>query len=125
MPVTRSVTHAAKQRSEVNEVKNTIPKTNAKDSYPSKSGKSQKLPQHHSLLEWISLKDSPNDVVPNSDQLFSTLQEMHQLKGCKAIARGRPRELSDIEWLMIGKKSESPDTRNLDVVLFPRCLTDS
>lgn len=119
MPVTRSATRAAKQRSEVNATQNPMPKTNAKHPYPSKS------PQHRSLLEWISLKDSSNDVVPNSERLFSTLQEIHQLKGCRAIARGRPRELRDIEWLMIGKKSKSPDPRKLDVVLFPRCLIHS
>jgi hypothetical protein len=54
------------------------------------------------LLEWISLKDTADGVVPESDRLFSLLQELGQQKGCQVVARGRPRELSDIEWLMIG-----------------------
>lgn len=112
MPVIRSVTRASemnaekttpkrasKQQNDLQAINNTTTKTNAKDPYPA-----ERPPQSRRLLEWISLKDSPNGVIPNSDELFATLQEIHQLNECIVIARGRPRELSEIEWLIIGKQ---------------------
>jgi hypothetical protein len=111
MPVTRSVTrasetnaentstkHAAKQQNDLHAINNTTTVTNAKDPFPA-----ERPPQSRRLLEWISLKDPPNGVIPNSDELFATLQEIHKLKECILIARGRPLQLSEIEWLIIGK----------------------
>lgn len=112
MPVTRSATRASqmnaektttkrasKQQNHLHAINNITTKTNAKDPYPRK-----RPPQNRRLLEWISLKDSPNGVIPDSDELFATLQEIHKLNECIVIARGRPRELSETEWLIIGKQ---------------------
>lgn len=124
MPVTRSATRAAELESE----KSNIAKPTAKEIQATtksstsatlgKSGKKRRIakhrepssdseyedqPQERSFLEWISLKDLPSGVIANSDEVFSILQEMQKLKGCTSIHRGRPYELSDIEWLMIGK----------------------
>jgi hypothetical protein len=112
MPVTQSVTrasemnaektttkHTSKQQNDLHAINSTTTKTNAKDPSPA-----ERPPQSRRLLEWISLKNPPNGVIPNSDELFATLQEIHKLKECIVIARGRPRELSEIEWLIIGKQ---------------------
>ncbi|KAH2525468.1 hypothetical protein KXW40_008790 [Aspergillus fumigatus] len=114
MPVTRSVTRASelnaekstikstsKQQNVLHGINNTSMKINAKD--PSAA---ETPPQSCRLIEWISLKDPPNGVVPNSDELFATLQEIHKLKECIIITRGRPRELSEIEWLIIEWRSK-------------------
>ncbi|GAQ47338.1 hypothetical protein AKAW_00172 [Aspergillus niger] len=91
---------ASKQQNDLQAINNTTTKTNAKDPYPA-----ERPPQSRRLLEWISLKDSPNGVIPNDDELFATLQEIHKLNECIVIARGRPRELSEIEWLIIEWRS--------------------
>ncbi|GFF24188.1 hypothetical protein IFM61606_09057 [Aspergillus udagawae] len=91
---------ASKQRHDLHAINNTTMKTNAKDPTPA-----ERPPQSRRSLEWISLKDPPNGVISNSDELFATLQEMHKLKECIVIARGRPRELSETEWLIIEWRS--------------------
>ncbi|GIJ83617.1 hypothetical protein Asppvi_002442 [Aspergillus pseudoviridinutans] len=128
MPVTRSVTcasemnaektttkHASKQQNDLHSISNTTTKTNAKDPSPA-----ERPPQSRRLLEWISLKDPPNGVIPNSDELFGTLQEIHKLKECIVIARGRPRELSEIEWLIIEWRSSRDREEFLTSALFLR-----
>lgn len=103
MPVTQSITlasemnaekttteRAAKQQNDLHAIRNTTTETNAKD--PSAA---ERPPQSRRLVEWISLKDPPNGVIPNSDELFATLQEIHKLKECIVIVGGRPRELSE------------------------------
>lgn len=57
------------------------------------------------LLEWILFKDPPNGLIPKSDELFTTLQEIQKPQECTSIARGCPHELRDVEWLIIGKQS--------------------
>jgi hypothetical protein len=94
-----TIKHASKQQIDLHAINNTTTKTNAKDPTPA-----ERPTQSRRLLEWISLKDPTNGVIPNSDELFATLQEIHKLKECIVIARGRPRELSKIEWLIIGKQ---------------------
>jgi hypothetical protein len=42
-------------------------------------------------------------ITPNSSGLFSLLQELNQQKGCQGVVRGRLRELSGIEWLIISR----------------------
>jgi hypothetical protein len=130
MPVTRSTTYAERRtrsnhaKADTTETKCTDAKyskpkttkskiTKAKAAQPSTlsttvgAGQSGTSLKHASrrvkLLEWLSLKDKADGVVPGSDKLFSLLRELGQQKGCKVVARGRPRELSDIEWLIIGK----------------------
>lgn len=71
-------------------------KTNPKDPIPAK------MPENRRILEWISLKDAPNGVIPNSDEIFAILQEIQKLQECTGVARGRPQELRNIEWLIIG-----------------------
>lgn len=58
-------------------VNNTITKTNGKYSYPAKI-------QHQRcrLLEWILFKDPPNGLIPKSDELFTTLQEIQKPQEC-------------------------------------------
>lgn len=112
MPVTRSVTRASELNAEKSTIKSTSKQQNVLHGINSTSMKinakdpsaAETPPQSCRLIEWISLKDPPNGVVPNSDELFATLQEIHKLKECIIIARGRPRELSEIEWLIIGKQ---------------------
>lgn len=59
--------------------------------------------QRDRLLEWLSLKDTADGATFDGGKLFCLLQELYQQKGCQFVARGRPRELSGIEWLIIGK----------------------
>ncbi|KAJ5699216.1 hypothetical protein N7536_002229 [Penicillium majusculum] len=59
------------------------------------------MPENRRILEWISLKDAPNGVIPNSDEIFAVLQEIQKLQECTGVARGRPQELRNIEWLII------------------------
>ncbi|KAI2730237.1 hypothetical protein CBS147332_2089 [Penicillium roqueforti] len=42
-----------------------------------------------------------NGVIPNSDEIFAVLQEIQKLQECTGVARGRPQELRNIEWLII------------------------
>lgn len=109
MPVTRSATraskintekattkHTSKQQKNLHSIINNTTKANGEDPFP--------VEEPRRLIEWISFKDPPNGIIPNRDDLFVTLQEIHQLNECIVIARGRPRELSGIEWLIIGKQ---------------------
>lgn len=64
-------------------------------------------PLHHvaprrKLLELLSLKVA-SDTTPENGILFGLLQQLFQQNGCEVVARGSPRELSGIEWLIIGK----------------------
>ncbi|KAL6884486.1 hypothetical protein GGI43DRAFT_426750 [Trichoderma evansii] len=117
MPNTRSATRASKINAEKNITKrtskqqnnlssiiNNATKANGKDPFP--------VEKPRRLVEWISLKDPSNGVIPNSEDLFATLQEIHKLNECIVIARGRPRELSGIEWLIIGKQHLPFDWRS-------------
>lgn len=54
------------------------------------------------LLELLSLKVA-SDTTPENGRLFGLLQHLFQQNGCQVVARGNPRELSGIEWLIIGK----------------------
>ncbi|KAJ5709584.1 hypothetical protein N7493_009875 [Penicillium malachiteum] len=59
------------------------------------------------ILQWITLKDPANGVISNSDEIFSILQEIQKLPECICLARGRPEELNDIEWLLIEWRSKA------------------
>ncbi|PKX88843.1 uncharacterized protein P174DRAFT_516426 [Aspergillus novofumigatus IBT 16806] len=109
MPVTRS------QQNDLHAINNTTMKINTED--PSAV---ERPPQSRRLVEWISLKDPPNGVILNNDELFATLQEIHKLKECIVIARGRPRELSEIEWLIIEWRSSKDREEFLTSELFLR-----
>lgn len=85
-----------KQQNNLQAINNSTTKPNSKDPFPTE--------QPCRLVEWISLKDPPSGVILNGDDLFAILQEISRLQACKVIARGRPRELSGIEWLIIGKQ---------------------
>jgi hypothetical protein len=86
---------ASKEQKHLPAVNNTVAKTN---------GKNPSLEQTPpGCLQWISLKDPSNGVIPNNDEIFAILQEIQKLRECIGIARGRPHGLSDIEWLIIGK----------------------
>ncbi|KAJ5370454.1 uncharacterized protein N7496_006546, partial [Penicillium cataractarum] len=78
----------SKQQNGLRVINNTTTKTNGKYPYPA-----TRPPQSCRLLDWISLKDPPNIAIPNSDDLFATLQEMHKLQDCIVIARGRPQDI--------------------------------
>ncbi|KAJ5195866.1 hypothetical protein N7449_006345 [Penicillium cf. viridicatum] len=99
-PEKTTTKRTSNKQNDLHAVNNTTTKANAKDPYPAKMP-----PQSRRLLEWISLKDPPNSFIPNSDELFATLQEIQKLQGCTGIARGRPHELRDIEWLIIEWRS--------------------
>lgn len=110
MPVTRSATRAAER----NTTKTSTTKvTQAKAVQPSSLSATREagegetsfntISPRQRLLEWLSLKDVSDGVTPDNGRLFSLLQELYQQKGCQVVARGRPRELSGIEWLIIGK----------------------
>ncbi|KAJ5625619.1 hypothetical protein N7510_001928 [Penicillium lagena] len=107
MPVTRSATRAAERSTKSNLTEATQPKAaeSSKSSALGKTGKSKPSFKYASqrvrLLEWLSLKDTADSVIPNGDELFCLLQKLYQQKGCQVVARGRPRELNDIEWLII------------------------
>lgn len=106
MPVTRSATRASKIKAEKTTTKHTLKQQNSSIiNNTTKANDEDQFPveEPRRLVEWISLKDPPNGVIPNSDNLFATLQEIHKLDECIVIARGRPRELSGVEWLIIGK----------------------
>ncbi|PTB36098.1 hypothetical protein M441DRAFT_203185 [Trichoderma asperellum CBS 433.97] len=117
MPITRSATraskintektttkHTSKQQKNPRSIINNTIKANGEDPFP--------VEDPRRLVEWISLKDPPNSIIPNSDGLFATLQEIHKLNECIVIARGRPRELRGIEWLIIGKQHLPIDWRS-------------
>ncbi|UKZ71039.1 uncharacterized protein TrAtP1_012006 [Trichoderma atroviride] len=124
MPV---ITRSAAQASKINAKKTTTKRTskrrknlqainisttkpNGKDPFPTE--------QPCGLLEWISLKDPPSGVIPNGDELFAILQEICKLRACIVIARGRPRELSGIEWLIIEWRSSKHREEFLTSELF-------
>jgi hypothetical protein len=128
MPVTRSATRAAERSTRLNHTKADTTKAKSTDAKPTKpkttkskitkakaaqpstlsatsdAGESETSlkSRHGRLLEWLSLTDTADGVIPDSDRLFCLLQELRQQKGCQVVARGRPRELTNIEWLMIG-----------------------
>ncbi|KAJ5615704.1 hypothetical protein N7537_000818 [Penicillium hordei] len=58
-------------------------------------------PQSCRLPEWISLKNPPNGIIPDSDELFAALKEIPKLQECTSITRSRPHVLRDIKWLVI------------------------
>ncbi|CAI7639056.1 unnamed protein product [Penicillium pancosmium] len=141
MPVTRSATRAAELQSEnSNTAKPTAKqaqattksstsatlgksgkkKKTAKYKKPSSDSEYEDKPQERSFLEWISLKDLPGGVIPNSDDVFSILQEIQKLKGCTSVHRGRPYKLSDIEWLMIEWDDEKYKKKFLNSKLFSK-----
>jgi hypothetical protein len=105
-PEKTTTKQAIKKQNDLHAVNNTIKNTNAKDPYPAKMP-----PQSRRLLEWISLKYPPNGIILNSDELLATLQEIQKLQECIGIARGRPHEPRDFEWLIIGKQSYLLDVK--------------
>lgn len=128
MPVTRSATRAAarstrSRRVQVNPIeftktaKTTKAKTvKAKTKQPDTLSATRAVSLNYvsprgRLLEWISLKDLAGGVAPDNGTLFGILQELCRQKGCQVVARGRPHELSGMEWLIIGKSCSLGGTK--------------
>lgn len=55
------------------------------------------------MLERLSLKDTSDGVTSDGGGFFCLLQELYQQNRCQVVAKGHPRELSGIEWLIIGE----------------------
>ncbi|KAJ5809267.1 uncharacterized protein N7503_001485 [Penicillium pulvis] len=85
-------------------------------------------PYRERLIEWITMKDPIDGVIPNKSELFSILQRIRGRKGCQVVSRARPSELNGIEWLVVewqnlatrDKFLESELSESLTQALAPR-----
>ncbi|KAJ6016849.1 hypothetical protein N7451_000228 [Penicillium sp. IBT 35674x] len=85
-------------------------------------------PYRERLIEWITLKDPADGVIPNKSELFSILQRMRGWGGCQVVSRARPSGLDGIEWLVVewqdlatrDKFLESEFSESLTQALAPR-----